>query len=76
MLDHLNSVRPSIKFTMESEENGKLPFLDSLLKRGSDGMLTSTVYRKPTHTDKYLNFRSHHPDHVKRGIVRMLVSES
>ncbi len=29
----------------------KLPFLDCLLKRESDGMLTSTVYRKPTHTD-------------------------
>ncbi len=26
LLDHLNSVRPSIKFTMESEENSKLPF--------------------------------------------------
>ena len=50
LLDHLNSVRP-IKFTMESEEDSKLPFLDCLLKRESDGMLTSTVYRKPTHTD-------------------------
>ncbi len=49
-LDHLNSVRLSIKFTMESEEDSKLPFLDCLLKRESDGMLTSTVYRKPTHT--------------------------
>ncbi len=26
LLDHLNSVRPSIKFTMESEEDSKLPF--------------------------------------------------
>ena len=40
---------PSIKFTMESEEDSKLPFLDCLLKRDSYGMLTSTVYRKPTH---------------------------
>ncbi len=29
LLDHLNSVRSSIKFTMESEEECKLPFLDS-----------------------------------------------
>ncbi len=55
---------------MESDEDIKLPFLDCLLKR--DGMLTSTVYRKPTHTDRYLHFRSHHPNHVKRGVVRCL----
>ncbi len=71
-LNHLNSVRPSIKFTMESDEDIKLPFLDCILKRESDGMLTSTVYRKPTHTDRYFHFRSHHPNHVKREIVRCL----
>ncbi len=32
-LNHLNSVRPSIKFTMESDEDIKLPFLDCILKR-------------------------------------------
>ncbi len=67
LLDHLNSVRP----TMESEDS-KLPFLDCLLKRESDGMLTSTVYRKPTHTDSYLHFKSHHPNLVKRGVVKYL----
>ena len=67
LLDHLNSVRPSIKFTMELEKDGKLPFLDCSLQRGEDGMLTSTVYRKPTHTDRYLHYTSHHPVHVKRG---------
>ncbi len=68
LLDHLYSVRPSIKFTMESEEDSKLPFLDFLLKRESDGMLTSTV--KPTQTNRFLHFKSHHPNHVKRGVVR------
>ncbi len=72
LLDHLNSVRPSIKSTMESQEDSKLLFLDCLLKRESDGMLTSTVYRKPTHTDGHLHFKSHHPNHVRRGVVRCL----
>ena len=30
------------------------------------------VYRKPTYTDQYLDFQSHHPSHVKRGLVRCL----
>jgi len=32
-LQHLNSLRPSIKFTMEKEENNRLPFLDVMVKK-------------------------------------------
>ena len=71
-LEHLNKVRPSIKFTVELEKDGKLPFLDCLLEVGNDGKILSTVYRKQTHTDRYLNYRSHHPIHVKRGAIKSL----
>ena len=57
---------------MEVEKDGSLPFLGTLLQRRDDGSLDVTVYRKPTHTDRYLDFRSHHPSHVKRGLVRCL----
>jgi hypothetical protein len=36
--------------------------------------LTTKVYRKPTHTDRYLHFKSSHPCHVKRGAVHRLFS--
>ena len=72
LLHHLNGVRPTIKFTVEQEEDGTLPFLDMLLRRREDGSLDVSVYRKPTHTDRYLHFGSHHPTHVKRGVVRCL----
>ena len=72
LLHHLNGVRPTIKFTVEQEEDGTLPFLDTLLRRREDGSLDVSIYRKPTHTDQYLHFESHHPTHVKRGVVRCL----
>ena len=61
-----------VKFTMEVEEGGSLPFLDTRVTRKEDGKLDITVYRQQTHTDRYLHFRSHHPTQVKRGTVRCL----
>ena len=55
---HLNSVNPHIKFTVETESDN---CLDILLTHESDGNITTSVYRKPTHTDRYLDFSSHHP---------------
>jgi len=69
---HLNEIRPTIRFTIEEERDGALPFLDTLLKRNEDGRLNISIYRKSTHTDRYLHFKSHHLIHVKRGVVRCL----
>ena len=71
-LQHLNNQQPSIRFTMETENNNKLAFLDIAVSREPDGRLTTSVYRKPTHTDQYLVYDSHHPQSVKRGIVKCL----
>ena len=67
----MNSVRPSIQFTMEKEQNNKLPFLDVLVTRTEQGF-RSSVYCKLTFTGQYLNFNSRHPYTVKKGIVRCL----
>ena len=71
-LQHLNNQQPSIRFTMETEKDNKLAFLDTAVLREPDGRLTISVYRKPTHTDQYLAYNSHHPQSVKRGIVKCL----
>ena len=54
-LDYTNSIHPAIKFTVEgNQENGAIPFLDTLVKPEADNSLSITVYSKPTHTDQYL----------------------
>ena len=57
---------------MEIENNNKIAFLDTSVYREPDGRLTTGVFRKPTHTDQYLEYDSQHPQSVKRGIVKCL----
>ncbi|KFD51933.1 hypothetical protein M513_07262 [Trichuris suis] len=75
-LHHLNGLfTEHIKFTIEKEHGGRLPFLDALVIK--DGhRLKTTVYRKPRNTDRYLNYHSHHPKCVKIGIVTGVVDRA
>ncbi|KFD64510.1 hypothetical protein M514_23357 [Trichuris suis] len=71
-----NSIFPNqIVFTMEKESNNSVPFLDALITRTNEG-LRIRVYRKSTHTDQYLNFSSHHPRSVMRGILAGMINRA
>ena len=73
LTDHVNQVDKSgcIKFTCAQESEGSLAFLDiQIIKK--DDSVKLLVYRKPTHTDQYLNYQSHHPLHQKLGVIRTL----
>ena len=45
----MNKCHPNIKFTMESEINNTLPYLDILITRHSDGKLTNNQGISETH---------------------------
>ena len=53
-----------------------MPFLGMLIIRESDGSLNFSVYRKPTHTENYLEFDSTNPLNHKKTVVRSLVDRS
>ena len=66
---HANSISPNIKFTLELEDNSSLAFLDVRVNRTVNCKLWTTIYQKPTHTDRYLQFDSHHPLHQKLAVA-------
>ena len=50
-----------------------MPFLDTLVTPQSYGSLATTVYRKPTHTNQYLQWDSHHAISNKYNIISSLL---
>ena len=54
---------------MEREKEGRIAFLDVLVSKDGD-RLSTTVYRKPTHTDRYIPFHSHHHPSVLTGVMQ------
>ena len=75
LFHHINNPHLNIKFTMEEESNGELAFLDTLLKR-NNGEISVLVYRKPTHTDQYLHYSSHHQTSCKESAVSSLFNRA
>ena len=73
---HLNQVTPHIQFTVEIETDGCLPFLDVLLCHQENRSIQTSVYLKPTHTNKYLDVSSHHPLAHKSSLVRTLCTRA
>ena len=72
-LEYLNSIDQQIQFTAENQrEDGAMPFLDILVSPGRDGSLSTSVYRKPTHTDLYLQWESHHTLSSKYSVIGTL----
>ena len=68
----LNSYDQRIQFTYETETERMLPFLDVMIER-KDTHLETSVYRKKTNSDLYMNWNSHSPRAWKIGTLRNLV---
>ena len=71
-LSFLNSRHDSIKFTLEFEEDNKIPFLDILLKCCPYNTFSTSVYRKKTFTGLYTKWDSFTPRKYKINLIRTL----
>ena len=65
-LQELNDAVPSIKFSVEYEQNGSIPFLDTKVTRNGTEFMFN-IYRKPTHSNSYIHWFSNHSRNTKRG---------
>ena len=72
LLQHINNQDPHIQFTVEPTQQDSLPFLDTLITIQPDNTLSTTVYRKPTHTDQYLHWDSNHHITAKQSVFNTL----
>ena len=72
LLQHINSQDPHIQFTVEPTQQDSLPFLDTLVTIQPENTFSTTVYRKPTHTDQYLHWDSNHHITAKQSVFNTL----
>ena len=68
-LNYLNSLDPFLKFTMETETQNKLNFLDVLIRKENNKIITSW-YRKPSNTLNFTNWNSFGPKTHKINTVK------
>ena len=82
MISHTShSICLHIQFTIEKEHNFSLPFFDVLIKRNSRNgsktkyiPLSATIYRKPSHTNRYLHDTSHITPNIRSSLLPKLYS--
>jgi len=68
-LAQINHLHENLKFTSESESDGRLPFLDLCIVHTNDQLYT-TWYTKPTDTGLIMNFHAVAPRRYKRAVVQ------
>ena len=71
--EYINRQHPNIKFTLDIEENECLPFLDVLVSRSADGVVSTSLYRKDTFSGLMMQYDSFVPVSYKKSLVNGLI---
>ena len=59
-----------------NKNNQTISFLDTEVIGNPSGNVTVAVFRKNTHTDKYLSFESHCHVNIKKAVVKTLLDRA
>jgi hypothetical protein len=73
ILTTFNNYCRKIQFTMETEIDNELPYLDILIKRTETNELMTEFYMKPSSSGRLVNYLSNHPYLHKTNIVLGLI---
>ena len=62
-----NQIHPRIQVDLRTSQS-EIEFLDVLVKLEETGILTTSLFEKPTDSKSYLHFDSDHPIHTKKAV--------
>ena len=74
--DSINTIDHKIKFTIETEENNKINFLDLTLNKSNNGQITYNIYRKPTNAECIIPYDSHHSTQNKFAALHSMINRA
>ena len=70
VINILNGFHEDVQFTHEVEKDGTIAFLDVNVIKKDDGTFTTSVYRKKTDTNLYINWKAFAPKQWKIGTLK------
>lgn len=70
-LNTFNEFDTYIKFTIEKEENGSVPFLDTKVHRKNNTVMLDW-YRKNTNSNKFVHYMSNHSLKIKINFIKAM----
>ena len=73
IIRELNGFHRDIQFTYEVEKERSITFLDVLIRRKTDGFFETTVFRKKSATNLYVNWKAFAPRGWKIGTLKGII---
>lgn len=74
ILNTLNKYHEKLQFTVETEENSSIPFLDTKIHRKNNNIILNW-YTKPTSSGRIINFHSTQPMKMKINTAKNLINK-
>ena len=74
--EHFNQQHSSVSFTVETESDHTLPFLDIKITCNQNRSFSTTMYRKPTFSGLYLKWTSFVPKQFKINLSNSLLNRA